>query len=613
MSSSEDHRTTEQLNSALQETCTSKRQSRRPTKPRPVRKPRGEVKKAEPKASAPSGSPEPGTQIAATNERLSPDVAQNSITCPHETPNRPRTRGRKKNPQTAPALEAGGGPAVQIPSERAKTKRTRAQGSKRSAKETSPAAPSPCPAPATPKRARRHHSPRLSSTPQSNSTQPKEPDVSPVKRKRVRSQKPEARQRKRKKKEEDEGVSKSRPIRKQRKKGVADVEPPQKPPFTSIRTRFELHEPDLQEPEVNLSSDLSIELSLQEENVSLNHSLSLEEDEEEDEEEELPSFLKQTSNKPSIREGLCVWCKLRKYPFWPAMVKSVNHKNKKASIVFIDQFLFDKKRICKGLSVSLRTLKPFDCEEYKHFVDTAKQRYGKSITWCLELISDYKIRIGCGSFEGSIIEYIADDISYPLRSEYCKASSDLVSPTQSLMEQQGGDAELQEADKQSDGFHQVHVMKKLLPDRAQAARNRANQRLVEFIVRKRGAESRLLGVVSRPETSRWWQAKQSSSRVLVGVYLEDEEQVEEVYRYLEGLCKGAATTKSGPHMDRISFILDVLLPEALTHAIAAVDRLTLQAAEGKFLRGPRHSIREQQEFDRMIEQQMKRKAAAASP
>lgn len=29
-------------------------------------------------------------------------------------------------------------------------------------------------------------------------------------------------------------------------------------------------------------------------------------------------------------------------------VKSVNRKAKKASIVFIDQFLFDKKRICKG-------------------------------------------------------------------------------------------------------------------------------------------------------------------------------------------------------------------------------------------------------------------------
>lgn len=85
----------------------------------------------------------------------------------------------------------------------------------------------------------------------------------------------------------------------------------QKMSLTSIRTRFQLHEPELQDPgtirlhstpvqahvcvpEENLSSDLSIELSVHEENLSLHHSLSLEDEEDEDE-EELPSFLKQSS------------------------------------------------------------------------------------------------------------------------------------------------------------------------------------------------------------------------------------------------------------------------------------------------------------------------------
>nr|XP_046215335.1 serine/arginine repetitive matrix protein 1-like isoform X2 [Oncorhynchus gorbuscha] len=134
------------------------------------------------------------------------------------------------------------------------------------------------------------------------------------------------------------------------------------------RPRFELQEsdsPDTDTGDASLSSDLSIELSVQEDCVT---SLTLEEEDEQDDEEDLPSFLNNT--KPlSITEGICVWCKFRSYPFWPAMVKSVNRKLKKASIVFIDDLLFDKKRIRKGFSVSLKTLKPFDCEEADQLVD----------------------------------------------------------------------------------------------------------------------------------------------------------------------------------------------------------------------------------------------------
>ncbi|MCJ8731909.1 hypothetical protein PDJAM_G00204640 [Pangasius djambal] len=507
------------------------------------------------------------------------------------------------------------------------------QRSKRAAKETSTHATLLCPSSQqdtpisspksdsgvrTPRRQRGSRpNPPLSSTPQCSRTPLSEPEISPVMqktlpKKRLRSQNPEAQQKKRMRKKVEQEVCNAPPVKRQRKKRLAKAELPHN---QRIRTRFVLQDSEHHEPEETLSSsDLSIELSVQEDKLSLTHALSLE-DEEDEEDEELPSFLQQISQKPSsIREGLCVWCKLRKYPFWPAMVKSVNRKTKKASIVFIDQFLFDKKRICKGLSVSLRTLKPFDCEESHRFVDIAKEKYGKSIMCCLDLISDYRIRIGCGSFAGSIIEYIADDISYPLRSEYSKASSDLLSPTQSLMEQQDGDSELQDLEEHPDFLQDVHMEKKVLPDRMQAARNRANQRLVDFIVRKRGAQNRLLAVISGQEASRWLQALHNSSRLMVGsVYLEDEKQVDEVYCYLEELCEHAP--KANPSLespDRISFILDVLFPEALICAIAAVDCLSLDKAEEKYRQGPRHSNRERQEFDLMIEQQMKLKAAGWS-
>ncbi|KAF7706034.1 PWWP domain-containing DNA repair factor 3A [Silurus meridionalis] len=466
--------------------------------------------------------------------------------------------------------------------------------------------------PRTPKRGRRPNL-RLSSTPQRSRTRPNEPHFSPITRtspkKGLKSQNPKVQPRRKRRKKAERDACETKPIKRQRKKGVA--EKAELPVHQRIRTRFVLQDSEHHEPEeTHSSSDLSIELSVQEDKLSLTHTHSLEDDDEE-EEEELPSFLQQIRQKPSIREGLCVWCKLRKYPFWPAMVKSVNRKTKKASIVFIDQFLCNKKTMCKGLSVSLRTLKPFDCEEFHRFVDLAKEKYGESIKCCLDLISDYRIRLGCGSFVGSIVEYIADDISYPLRSEFLKASSDLLSPTQSLMEEQDGDCELQDLEEHPDLFQDGHMEKKVLPDRTQAARKRANQRLVDFIVRKQGAENRLLAVISGQEVSRWLQALHSSSRsMLEQMYLEDDEQVDKVYRYLDGLCTSAA--KANPALensDRIKFILDVLFPEALIFAIAAVDSVSLEKAEEKYRQGPRHSNRERQEFDLMIEQQMRLKEA----
>ncbi|XP_030630478.1 PWWP domain-containing DNA repair factor 3A [Chanos chanos] len=383
------------------------------------------------------------------------------------------------------------------------------------------------------------------------------------------------------------------------------------------RPRFEPQETEIQEPAgENLSSDLSIELSPPEDPLPLNSTfcLSEEEEEDQDDDEELPSFLLQMEKKPlSITEGLCVWCKLRKYPFWPAMVKSVNHKSKKASIVFIDGLLFDKKRIRKGFSVSLRTLKPFDCEEAEQLVGKAKEKYGTAITWCLELISDYRIRVGCGSFVGSFIEYFADDISCPVRMKYPQGHSDLAFPSQLILKEQCQNSEyLEEEDAEeettSDQLDE-QLSKKVLPDRTKAARNRANKKLIDFIVKKRGVEKRLLAVLGGQETSKWLQALLKASRSVVDTYLEDEEQVDQLYTYLNKLYDNASKASSFlASMDRIRFILDVLLPEAIIHSIAVVEKLPLEKAEEKYRKGPCFSNRERQEFDMMIEQQMRLKA-----
>uniref|UniRef100_A0A4W5RKJ3 Uncharacterized protein n=1 Tax=Hucho hucho TaxID=62062 RepID=A0A4W5RKJ3_9TELE len=377
-------------------------------------------------------------------------------------------------------------------------------------------------------------------------------------------------------------------------------------PLHRSRPRFELQEsdsPDKDTGDSSLSSDLSIELSVQEDRVT---SLTLEEEEED--EEDLPSFLNNT--KPlSITEGICVWCKFRNYPFWPAMVKSVNRKLKKASIVFIDDLLFDKKKIRKGFSVALKTLKPFDCEEADQLVCKAREKYDAAIKWCLALIADYRIRIGCG-FTGSFIEYFSDDISCPVRRCYPRGTSDLTFPSKLIMEEQYVTSDPEGDDHEGSKRQEEERRRKLLPDRSKAARNRANEKLVDFVVRQRRVETRLLGVISGQQQSKWLRWFLAASRSVVDTYLEDEEQLDQVYQYLRGVYETAPLTSPClADVDSIRLVLDVLLPEAIIYAIAGVDELSLVKAEDKYLKGPCLSKREREEFDAMIEQQMKMKAS----
>ncbi|XP_068449260.1 PWWP domain-containing DNA repair factor 3A-like isoform X2 [Clinocottus analis] len=366
------------------------------------------------------------------------------------------------------------------------------------------------------------------------------------------------------------------------------------------RPRFELEKLD------TASQDLSIELSHHEEQLP---SLSFQEDEG-SEEDELPSFLMQVDKKPpSITEGVFVWHKFRHHPFWPALVKSVKHKVKKASIMFIDNPMIHKK---KGFTVALKTLKPFDCEEANELRCKAKEKYDAAIEWSWDLITDYRIRIACGSFSGSFIEYVAHDMSYPVRRTYPQADSErLTIASDSMMEELSDD-------HREDSFSEQHEevsrsSKRLLPDRSRAAHNRANEKLVHFIVKQRMVDGHLLAVIHGQQPSRWLRSfLNASRRRVVNIYLEDDQQLDQVYWYLNDLYATAGAAAPLPtamkSMERVPFVLDVLLPEAIIHAIAGVDNVTIKKAEEKYLKGRCISNRERQEFDLMIDRQMSTKS-----
>ena len=106
--------------------------------------------------------------------------------------------------------------------------------------------------------------------------------------------------------------------------------------------------------------------------------------------------------------------------------------------------------------------------------------------------------------------------------------------------------------------------RKVLPDRSRAARDRANQKLVEYIVKARGTEGHLRAILKNRKPSRWLKTFLNSGQYMtcVETYLEDEEQLDLVVKYLQGVYQETGSrTLARINGDRIRFILDVLLPE----------------------------------------------------
>ncbi|KAJ0056198.1 hypothetical protein NL108_003502, partial [Boleophthalmus pectinirostris] len=340
----------------------------------------------------------------------------------------------------------------------------------------------------------------------------------------------------------------------------------------------------------------------------------------------------------SIIAGGFVWYKFRNYPFWPAMVKRVNHKMKRASILIVEEKFIQQKR---GFLVSLKTLKPYECEEFKELIVSlfnfyciarhstlhltyvfhllqckAKEKYNVAIQWSIDLIEDYIMRKGIGSFSGSFIEYYAHNISYPVRRKYQSISERLTFANDIVVDETFSGDDLDDSFNEPQEEDVKHA-KRLLPDRTHAAHTRANEKLVYFIVKQHMVDQHLMAVMCGQRQSKWlclFLSARRRKRGIVNIYLEDDEQLDRVYWHLSKLYTTAAETdsclESIKRVDHVPFVLDVLLPEALIHAIAGVDHISIKKAEEKYLKGRCVSNRERQEFDLMIEQQMKTKSAA---
>ncbi|XP_072260933.1 PWWP domain-containing DNA repair factor 3A isoform X2 [Pyxicephalus adspersus] len=252
----------------------------------------------------------------------------------------------------------------------------------------------------------------------------------------------------------------------------------------------------------------------------------------------------------SFERGSFVWCKFQRYPYWPSLVKSVRPKEKRASIIFVEECLSNPDSQKQSFLVSFRTLKHYDCPQKQELLDIARKDYGKSIDWCDALVCDYRIRLGCSSFSGSFLEYCTSAIN-----------------------------------------------------RARASRDKANEKLVECIVKNKQAEHHLKAILTGVKKSHWLKKFQLSNQRLecLETYIEDEEQVELLVDYLHMLCDNMSRhSKKLMNGDQIKFILEVMLPEAVIFAISATEGLSYDKAEKKFLQGPLLSKRERKQFEKQI-------------
>ncbi|XP_015353425.1 PWWP domain-containing DNA repair factor 3B [Marmota marmota marmota] len=317
-----------------------------------------------------------------------------------------------------------------------------------------------------------------------------------------------------------------------------------------------------------------------------------------EEDEELPRFILNYEPR-SFETGMIVWFKYQKYPFWPAVVKSIRRKERKASVLFVEANINPEK---KGIRVPFRRLKKFDCKEKQALVDKAREEYSESIDWCISLICDYRVRIGCGSFTGSFLEYYAADISYPIR----KAIKQDTFRNRFPKLQSDDTVEQMVVTSQTKKM----AFQKILPDRMKAARDRANKNLVDFIVNAKGTENHLLAILKGTKASRWLKSFLNANRFTpcIETYFEDDDQLDEVVKYLQEIYKQIDESMlTRIKHDKIKFILEVLLPEAIIFSISAVDGLDYEAAEAKYLKGPSLGYRERELFDAKIIFEKRRK------
>ncbi|XP_075931303.1 PWWP domain-containing DNA repair factor 3A-like isoform X2 [Petromyzon marinus] len=332
---------------------------------------------------------------------------------------------------------------------------------------------------------------------------------------------------------------------------------------------------------------------------------------EEEEEKPLPSLYASPGFFQPKKDDL-VWCKYQRCPYFPAVVKRVS-KDKgrwRCVVLFFSLKMQSSAEKLNAIGVTVKHIKPFNCREKYDLIAEAKKSYPREMDLYLELITDYWSKTVSGSGMGkTFIEYCKSEQSAPV---WHGISSSPAEPFRDVPEAETA-AEDDERRPDGDGRRGAEspsaasVEKRLLPDRQKILRRRCNERLLHAIVRRGVAERhlrRLLrGAVPSPRLLEFRRRRRWPSEWHAALYLEDDAHVERLTLYLRELyeraraecaAEGRAAAAAFHEVDAFDlsqFILDVLLPEAITYALMATEDITWEQARIKFLNGPKCSRR----------------------
>ncbi|XP_061428218.1 LOW QUALITY PROTEIN: PWWP domain-containing DNA repair factor 3A-like [Lethenteron reissneri] len=340
------------------------------------------------------------------------------------------------------------------------------------------------------------------------------------------------------------------------------------------------------------------------------------------EEEPLPSLYASPGFFQPKKDDL-VWCKYQRWPYFPAVVKRVSKEKgrRRCVVLFFSLKMQSSAEKLNAIGVTVKHIKPFNCREKYELIAEAKKSCPREMDLYLELITDYWSKTVSGSGMGkTFIEYCKSEQSAPV---WHGISSSPAEPFRDVPEAETA-AEDDERRPDGDGRREAEspsvasVEKRLLPDRQKILRRRCNERLLHAIVRRGVAERHLRRLLRGAVPSPWLlefqqRRRRRPSELHAALYLEDDAHVErltlyllELYERVRAECAAEGRAAEGraaafyevDAFDLSQFILDVLLPEAITYALMATEEITWEQARIKFLNGPKCSRREIELFNK---------------
>ncbi|CAH1796025.1 unnamed protein product [Owenia fusiformis] len=302
-------------------------------------------------------------------------------------------------------------------------------------------------------------------------------------------------------------------------------------------------------------------------------------------------------SRPVIAKGDLVWVKVKKVPFWPAVVKNVYKKGKRISLAFIGYEKPERYRVNYNKQ---KVIPYFDVkeEQFNEFKEEAlKSHWGSDFENCLNLVEDFVRRRGLGEETRSTLEFFYTDMeeSDPSSDEGRELTPER-QPSESRLAESGDSEEEGETEEKAAESTPTLSQKALI---SQSIRTKSGQKLVDFIKTDTRVKDRLMNIKQGKIESQLHQEfsapeVKKRSKILAGIGPLQEHQVEDVVMFLMEMYPKPPNKSMVCDMntDIMSYIQSVWYPEAVVFALTKMRGLSYSKAWERFYQGDKQTKEE---------------------